>query len=72
MPVNVGAPPLPPGEDYIRLFDRVMECAGSMSNRGNFVFAHKDINYVKSRVSYLRSDACRTLYDYGREANDYF
>jgi hypothetical protein len=51
MPMNVNAPPLPGGADYIRLFDRVMECAGSRSNIANFVFAHKDINYVKAAVS---------------------
>jgi hypothetical protein len=51
MPADVGAPPLPGGANYVRLFDRVMECAGSRINPAGFVFAHKDINDVKINVS---------------------
>jgi hypothetical protein len=53
MDVSTGAPPLPGGADYVRLFDRIMRCAGSRTNQANLVLAHKDINLVKGSVSYL-------------------
>ncbi|CAE7218123.1 hypothetical protein PTTW11_10992 [Pyrenophora teres f. teres] len=43
---STGAPPLPGGADYVKLFDRVMECLGSRTNEAYFVFAHYDINHV--------------------------
>jgi hypothetical protein len=51
MDVSTGAPPLPGGADYVRLFDRVMESLGSRTNEAYYVFAHYDINHVKSYVS---------------------
>jgi chitinase len=51
MDVSTGAPPIPGGADYVRLFDRVMESLGSRTNEAYFVFAHFDINHVKAGVS---------------------
>jgi hypothetical protein len=51
MDVSTGAPPLPGGADYVRLFDRVMESLGSRTNEAYFVLAHRDINRVKGHVS---------------------
>ncbi|CAN9326854.1 unnamed protein product [Alternaria alternata] len=50
MDVSTGAPPLPGGADYVRLFDRVMESLGSRTNEAYFVLAHRDINRVKGHL----------------------
>lgn len=61
MPANVGAPALHRGADYTKILNRVIDSVGSLTNIANFVFAHKDINAVKSRVSSLpfRRAICR-------------
>ena len=61
MPANVGAPALHGGADYAKILDRIMDSVGSLTNFANFVFAHKDINAVKCRVSSLplRRTICR-------------
>ncbi|KAK3315445.1 hypothetical protein B0H66DRAFT_521857 [Apodospora peruviana] len=43
-------PPLPGGQNYLRPYDRVMECVGSETNRANFVLAFRDINQYKGRL----------------------
>jgi hypothetical protein len=53
MPANVGAPALYGGADYTKILDCVMDSVGSWTNFANFVFAYKDINAVKGRVSSL-------------------
>jgi hypothetical protein len=45
-------PPLPGGNDYVMLFDRVMECLGSKQNIASFSGVHEDINAAKGRVSF--------------------
>ena len=50
------SPPLNGGAhaaDWGSVIDRVMDCAGSETNTGNFVFAQRDINAVKGQVSCL-------------------
>jgi hypothetical protein len=61
MPAYIGAPPLHGGADFHGLLNRVMDSVGSRTNFANFVFAHTDINAVKSRVSslLLRRAICR-------------
>lgn len=44
-------PPLPGGNDYVLLFDRVMECLGSKQNIASFSGVHEDINAAKGKVS---------------------
>ncbi|CAN9123838.1 unnamed protein product [Alternaria alternata] len=70
MDVSTGAPPLPGGADYVRLFDRVMESLGSRTNEAYFVLAHRDINRVKghgkhpiSKKNIRRKAASFTLND---------
>lgn len=51
MPLLPNPPPLPGGADYVRLYDRVMECLGSETNTANFVIAYVEINAAKTLVS---------------------
>ncbi|CAN9288581.1 unnamed protein product [Alternaria alternata] len=60
MDVSTGAPPLPGGADYVRLFDRVMESLGSRTNEAYFVLAHRDINRVKGHARPMSIDASPT------------
>jgi chitinase len=46
----LNAPPLPGGFQTDRLYQRLMDCKGSMSNRADFVLAYKDINQYKTRI----------------------
>lgn len=50
MPLLPNAPPLPGGADFDRLYPRVMECLGSVTNRASFVGTHIDINAVKTSL----------------------
>ncbi|KAM0339644.1 hypothetical protein ACHAPU_010825 [Fusarium lateritium] len=47
MPLGINVPPLRGGADHTRLFERVSECFGSRTNRGNFVLINHDINQIK-------------------------
>ncbi|RYP56698.1 hypothetical protein DL771_011637 [Monosporascus sp. 5C6A] len=43
-------PPLPGGAQYVRLYDRVMECLGSQTNTANFVLLNAEINAFKAQL----------------------
>lgn len=51
MPLLPNAPPLPGGQDFTRLYERVMETLGSKSNTASFVGVLKEINQAKTSVS---------------------
>ncbi|EJT79718.1 hypothetical protein GGTG_04802 [Gaeumannomyces tritici R3-111a-1] len=51
MPFSGTPPPLPGGNNYVLLFDRVMECLGSRQNTAPFSGVHEDINAAKGRLA---------------------
>ncbi|RSL96918.1 hypothetical protein CEP52_011197 [Fusarium oligoseptatum] len=58
-----GLPALPGGANPPRLFDRVAECLGSQTNRGNFVILTTDLNWIKGNLMQFHDPIKRARWD---------